>query len=158
MIFCTVGTHSQPFDRLVIAMDQYAAATDEKVIIQRGSSTYIPQHAEHFEFISYEEIQELYERARVVVAHAAAGAVILALNLDKQLIVVPRLQRYGEHIDDHQHQLARSLHEEEKAFLLETPTPERISNVLTQNTRIVITPSRRVLLKKEIREQLKKWT
>ena len=40
MIFVTVGTHEQPFNRLVKYMDEWAAEHDEAVIIQTGYSTY----------------------------------------------------------------------------------------------------------------------
>ena len=46
MIFVTVGTHEQQFNRLVEYMDKWAKEHAEKVIIQTGYSTYEPKHAE----------------------------------------------------------------------------------------------------------------
>lgn len=44
MIFVTVGTHEQPFNRLIKKVDDLVANGNikEKVIVQTGFSTYIP--------------------------------------------------------------------------------------------------------------------
>ena len=81
MILVTVGTHDQGFDRLVRSMDQLAIQFDERVIIQRGSSTYRPRYAEHFRFTTSQKMAGLTQEAQVVVCHAAAGAIILKLEL-----------------------------------------------------------------------------
>ena len=88
MILVTVGTHPQGFDRLVRAMDEVAAKLAEPVIIQRGSSIYQPQHANSFEFTVSEQMRQLTQEARIIVAHAAAGTIILALCAGKPLVVV----------------------------------------------------------------------
>ena len=46
MIFVTVGTHEQPFNRLVEYIDQLKenGTISEEVIIQTGFSTYEPKH------------------------------------------------------------------------------------------------------------------
>ena len=47
MIFVTVGTHEQQFNRLVQYMDKWASEHEEKVVIQSGYCTYEPQYAEY---------------------------------------------------------------------------------------------------------------
>ncbi len=90
-------------------MDQLASQFDERVIIQRGSSSYRPRCAEHFRVTTSQEMAILTQAARVVVSHAAAGAIILSLNYDKPLVLVPRLRKLGEVLDDHQLELAKFL-------------------------------------------------
>lgn len=109
MILVTVGTHNEGFNRLVQAADEYAAMTDERVVIQRGASSYEPQYAETFEFTEFERMKELTEEARVVVTHAAAGAILLGLQMEKPLVLVPRRKMYHEHFDDHQLELTKAL-------------------------------------------------
>ena len=122
MILVTVGTNHQGFNRLVEAMDHVAASLNEHVVIQRGSSSYEPQHAEHFKFTTSKKIEQLTQQARIVVAHAAAGSALVTLLNQKPLIVVPRLQQFGEHIDDHQLQLAKALDGEHKAVAVLEPS------------------------------------
>lgn len=109
MIFVTVGTHTSGFDRLVRAVDGYAARTDEPVVIQLGSSTYEPRHAQWFRLAAPEEIERLMGEARVIVTHAGAGSVLQALDHRKPLVLVPRLKAHGEHMDDHQLELGEVL-------------------------------------------------
>lgn len=109
MILVTVGTHSEGFNRLVQAADEYADCTDEQIVIQRGSSSFMPKHAENFEFVEYDRMKELMEEARVVVMHAAAGAILLGLKMGKPLVLAPRRKIYGEHFDDHQLELTKAL-------------------------------------------------
>ncbi len=109
MIFVTVGTHTDGFPRLVESMDQLAAGLPEEVVMQIGATPYTPKHARWFTFVSHDEIADLGREARVIVSHAGAGSIMEALRYGKPLIVVPRLHKYGEHLDDHQTELAEAL-------------------------------------------------
>jgi beta-1,4-N-acetylglucosaminyltransferase len=105
----TVGLHPKGFPRLIKGMDEIAGRTQEKVVMQIGSTAYLPRNAHWFRFADYEEIQRLNREARVVVTHAGAGAIITGLRTGVAVVVVPRLSRYGEVIDDHQLELVRAL-------------------------------------------------
>jgi UDP-N-acetylglucosamine transferase subunit ALG13 len=157
MILVTVGTHDQNFDRLVETMDRLATTLEEPVIIQRGSSSYLPVHTEHFEFTSYERMQELTQEARVVVSHAAAGAIILVLSKGKPLVLVPRLARYGEAIDDHQKQLAIALERKGQAIAVLEPTTNRLAAAITLAVQEQEPPAGPALLASALREQLRRW-
>ena len=109
MILVTVGMHTASFDRLVRAMDRIAAHVDEKVLMQIGATTYQPQAARWFTFAPASQMEALCEQARVIVSHAGAGSILTALRHSRPLVVMPRLRRYGEMIDDHQIELAEAL-------------------------------------------------
>ena len=104
-----VGTHIQPFERLVRAMDQLAPELGEELVIQRGNTAYLPRNARSFAFAPREEMERLNLEARVVVTHGGAGSIVYALQAGKPVVAVPRLARYGEHINDHQVELVRVL-------------------------------------------------
>jgi len=109
MIFVTLGTMHLDFARLVRKMDEIAARTDERVVIQTGLAATLPTHAEHFAFKPREEISALIVESRLVVTHAGIGSVIDTLKAERPLIVVPRLRRFGEHNNDHQLDLAQAV-------------------------------------------------
>jgi beta-1,4-N-acetylglucosaminyltransferase len=111
VILVTVGTHTDPFLRLIEGMDQVAAGLDEEVIIQTGIAAYHPKAATAFGFTSQEHMEELCRDARIIVSHAGAGCILTALRRGKPLVVMPRLRKYGEHADDHQIELAHALSE-----------------------------------------------
>ena len=157
MILVTVGTHSQGFDRLIKAMDQLAAEIDERVVIQRGSSTYLPQHAEHFQWTSSQQMEQLTDNARVVVAHAAAGAIILALRLGKPLVVVPRLRYYGEHFDDHQKQLAAAIASQGRAIVIYDLDSAALRLVIEMATELRVIKGTSKSLAVALRQQMNTW-
>jgi UDP-N-acetylglucosamine transferase subunit ALG13 len=119
MIFVTVGTHYLGFERLIKKMDEISGGIDEEVIAQIGSTKYRPKNMTYFTFVEDEnEILELCKKARIIVSHAGAGSLLTILNYMKPLIVVPRLKKFNEHIDDHQLELAEVLKNDGKFVLI----------------------------------------
>jgi len=111
MIFATIGTHCQ-FDRLVKVLDKIRFKADEFVVIQLTEDSYKPQYALWCTQLNASELDQFYKGARIIISHAGAGAIITALKYKKPIIVVPRQKRFGEHVDDHQLELARELSKE----------------------------------------------
>lgn len=104
MIFVTVGSRKYPFNRLFIELDKLVeeGIIEEEIFAQIGSSTYIPKHFVYKDFISPEEFEEKINNASFVISHGASGSIMKALNANKKVIAVTRLEKYGEHINDHQ--------------------------------------------------------
>ncbi|MHB8073127.1 PssE/Cps14G family polysaccharide biosynthesis glycosyltransferase [Desulfosporosinus fructosivorans] len=104
MIFVTVGSRNYPFNRLFNKIDElYEDGTlTDKMFAQIGTSTYKPKHFEYKDFISQEEFLQKVKEADIVVSHGASGSIMKALNAGKTVIAVTRLEKYGEHINDHQ--------------------------------------------------------
>ena len=69
---------------------------------QIGTSTYVPKHYEWKDFISQEEFSAKIQWADLVVSHGASGSIMKALNAGKKVLAVTRLEKYHEHINDHQ--------------------------------------------------------
>jgi UDP-N-acetylglucosamine transferase subunit ALG13 len=65
------------------------------------------------------EIMEYFKRASMIVGHGGVGTVIHALTYGKPLILVPRSKAHGEHIDDHQAELAEKLRGREGIFVVD---------------------------------------
>lgn len=97
------------FTRLIKKMDEVAGRLDEEVVMQIGSVPYEPQHAKHFSHTSYQESLSYFQKASLVIGHGGAGTILNALRFQVPIVVVPRSQRYGEHVDDHQMELAHRL-------------------------------------------------
>lgn len=109
MVFVTVGTHEQPFDRLVRAVDGLVAdgALTEPVFVQTGYCTYEPEHCEWERFVPAPEMGRRMEEADVVVTHGGPSSFVEAMAAGKVPVVVPRLSRFGEHVNDHQDAFVR---------------------------------------------------
>lgn len=104
MIFVTVGTHEQPFNRLVECIDNLKrdGIIQEDVIIQTGYSTYEPVHCKWKKLYPYQEMQKLVVDARIVITHGGPSSFIMPLQIGKTPIVVPRRHEFDEHVNDHQ--------------------------------------------------------
>ena len=109
MIFVTVGTHEQQFNRLVRAVDDLKAngAIVEPVYVQTGYSTYIPEHCEYSQFVPFRRMKGFMENADVVVTHGGPSSCIEAMAAGKVPVVVPRRGDLGEHVNDHQSDFVR---------------------------------------------------
>lgn len=111
MIFVTVGSQKFPFDRLISKVDELAGSgvITQPVFAQTGHGTYQPKYILHTSFLDKVAYEEKIQEADTLICHAAAGVMISGLHNRKKIIAIPRLRRYGEHVDDHQRELAAEL-------------------------------------------------
>lgn len=111
MIFVTVGTHEQPFNRLVQEIDNLKrdGVITEDVIIQTGYSTYQPKFCQWDKLIPYKQMIKNVEDARIVITHGGPASFIMPLQMGKTPIVVPRQKKFDEHVNDHQVEFARNV-------------------------------------------------
>ena len=107
-VVVTVGTtQGYAFSRLYRALVPLLAG--HEVLWQTGSDDVTAFDIASRPQIGHQELQEAMTQADVVIAHAGTGSALSALEAGKLPILIPRLKRYGEHIDDHQLQIAEDL-------------------------------------------------
>lgn len=106
-IFVTVGAQ-MPFDRLITAMDEWAAAHPEHTVLaQIGKSDVVPKHMEWSKLTSPARFEASCEGADAIVGHAGIGTLFAALERGKPIIVLPRLATKRETRNEHQSATAR---------------------------------------------------
>lgn len=102
MIFLTVGTQL-PFDRFVEIVDNFAATHPEiEIFGQIGEGSYQPKHFEYCAFLDEQAYKAQFDKASLILAHAAMGSIITSLIESKPVIVFPRCASLGEHRNEHQ--------------------------------------------------------
>ena len=113
MIFLTLGTYPLPFDRLLGAVDGMCqkGIITEDIFAQIGYSNYIPKHFRYERLLDKEVFDEILATSSVLIGHAGMGTITLALEHMKPLLVIPRLKKYGEHVNDHQLGTSRKFEE-----------------------------------------------
>lgn len=111
MIFVTVGTHEQGFDRLIKKLDllKKEKKINEEIIIQSGFTKYEPKYCEWHKLISYQDMWNYVKEARIVITHGGPASFVMPLQVGKIPIVVPRQEKYNEHVNDHQVDFARNI-------------------------------------------------
>lgn len=113
MIFVTVGSQKFPFDRLISQMDMlvHSGEIQEEVVAQIGTSGYKPVHFSYQRFMSAEEYSRRIRECDLLITHSGVATIMEGKRNHKRVVVVPRLACFGEHVDDHQVQIADSFSE-----------------------------------------------
>lgn len=113
MIFVTVGSQKFPFHRLVQKVDWMVGTglVAEEVVMQTGTASYIPVNCRYQAFYDRDIYDEMIDRCSVLITHGGTGTVVDAVKRGKKTIVLPRRAVFGEHVDDHQLQLAGQFHQ-----------------------------------------------
>ena len=109
-IFLTVGSQKFQFNRLLRQIDllvQEGRIEKMKYLAQTGYCDYTPKYYRFKQFLDRDAFEENIKEADIVITHGGTGAIINAVKQEKKVIAVPRLARYGEHVDDHQTQILK---------------------------------------------------
>lgn len=130
MILVTLGTQDQKFYRLLDALEN--SKTKEKIIVQAGgSSDYQSKKMEIFRFIDYKEMEKYIDEADLIITHGGTGSIIMPLQKGKKVIACARLEKYGEHINDHQKELVSVFAEE--GYILEFSDGDDIDELIKKS-------------------------
>ncbi|MDO8624518.1 MAG: glycosyltransferase [Candidatus Diapherotrites archaeon] len=110
VIFVTVGTHPQQFNRLLAKLDGLVGekALSADVFSQSGASTYRPKHYKCAAYMDLTEFERRLSDADLVITHGGEGNIGLCLKHRVKCIAMPRLQKFGEHTNDHQTELVKA--------------------------------------------------
>ena len=106
MIFLTTGTQL-PFDRLLRAVDEWVGAKKPDCeifaqVLPAEQDPYQPKHFKTVARLSPADYADAFAKARLIVSHAGMGTILTALTDGKQICIMPRQLKYGEHRNDHQ--------------------------------------------------------
>jgi UDP-N-acetylglucosamine transferase subunit ALG13 len=141
LIFVTLGTHEQQFNRLLQIVG--SLRIDHALVVQYGFSTYRLENCIGRRFFEFDEMRRLMAAADVVITHAGVGSIMLALAAGKRPIAAPRLHRFGEHVDDHQVEIAEAFTRAGKVtlFMPGDDLAERIAEADSLNAKHAMKPS-----------------
>lgn len=138
MIFVTVGTHEQPFNRLIECIDKMKEnnVIVEDVVLQTGFSTYEPKHCRWSKLFSYQEMLKNVADARIIITHGGPSSFIMPLQIGKIPIVVPRQKQFNEHINNHQVEFAQIVAARKKNIIIVKDIND-LSNAIANYSSIV---------------------
>ncbi|TRZ36827.1 glycosyltransferase family 28 [Niallia circulans] len=110
MIFVTVGTQKFQFNRLFKELDKLKEEYEikEEIIAQIGVSDYVPANYNYVKFVDGDTINRYMETCSLLITHSGTSSIIQGLRLNKKVLVVPRLAEFGEHVDNHQVEIAKT--------------------------------------------------
>lgn len=110
MILVTLGTQDKQFTRLLDMVQEEInnGNIDDEVIVQAGCTKYKSKDMKIFDLIDREEFANLICKCDLLITHGGVGSITMGLNNNKKVIVVPRLAKFNEHINDHQIQITKN--------------------------------------------------
>lgn len=131
MIFVTVGTHEQPFNRLIRKIDELKrdGIIKEEVIMQIGYSTYEPKYCRWSKLLPYSEMVKNVKDARIVITHGGPASFIMPLQIGKVPIVVPRQKEFDEHVNNHQVDFSKAV-EERMGIILTVTDINKLEDII----------------------------
>lgn len=109
MIFISAGTQNFPLNRLFKKMDEICTgniSSSEKIFAQIGYSTYIPHNYNYESFLDNSEFEKKIKECDLFITHAGVGNILSGLESGKKIVAFPRLKKFGEHVDNHQLEIA----------------------------------------------------
>lgn len=109
MVFVTVGNATQPFPRLLEAVQRLTVkGVLNGVVIQAGHTFFKSDVCEVAPFFPADAFERFLAEADLVIAHGGCTQ-LHVVRLGRKPVVMPRRRRYGEHVNDHQLQLVEAL-------------------------------------------------
>lgn len=128
MILVTLGTQKQPFTRLLDCIEN--SNINDEIIVQAGHTNYSSSKMKILDFIDYDKMAELEEKADIIITHGGTGSVVGPLKKGKKVIACARLQKYGEHVDNHQQELVSIF--SEQGYILELKDGDNLNKVINE--------------------------
>ena len=102
VIFASVGS-MLPFDRFVQGVDAWAGDNPgTPVFLQIGGGGYEPVNCPWARIVAHGDYQQRLAACTLFVAHVGLGSILQALEIGKQMLLLPRHARLREHTTDHQ--------------------------------------------------------
>lgn len=108
MILVLLGTQNNSFTRLLEAVQENIdkKIINDEVVVQAGFTKFESKDIKMFKLIDKKKLSKLQDKADLIITHGGVGSIISSLEKGKKVIVVPRLKKYNEHVNDHQIQIA----------------------------------------------------
>lgn len=156
MIFITVGTHEQPFDRLLKCIDKMVEEEkiEEEVVCQKGYTDYEPKNYSAEKLIPYEKMQDNIKKARIVITHGGPASFIAPLSIGKIPIVMPRKKEFNEHVNNHQLEFCKEVEKRMKNIIVAETDEEIEDAIINYDKRIKIMNNKNKSNNKKFNEAL----
>lgn len=110
MILILLGTQNNSFHRLLEEVQKNIdnGNIKQEVVVQKGYTKFQSENMTLYNQLPLEELNQLIEKADLIITHGGVGSIITAIENNKKVIAVPRLKKYKEHVNDHQLDIIKS--------------------------------------------------
>ncbi len=130
MILVTLGTNDKSFVRLIRKIEELKikGIIKEDIIVQAGYTKYDSDKMQIFDLIPMDDFNKLMSECSLIITHGGVGTITSGLQKKKKVIAVPRLKKYGEHVNDHQLQIIENF--EHSGYILASYEVDDLEKIL----------------------------
>lgn len=114
MVLVMLGTQNNSFHRLLEEVEKCIdnKIINEEVIVQAGGTNYNSDKMKILGLVSNDELNKYIDKSSFIICHGGVGSIVSGIKAGKKVIAIPRYQKYGEHVNDHQVQIVESFNEQ----------------------------------------------
>lgn len=137
MIFVTLGTITYPFDRLASIINRLSSTFSGQIIVQSGHThTFNSNKSLYIQpFMPTHQIRQYISQSQLVISHGGEGSLFDILEYSLYIpIIFPRSQKFGEHVDEYQRQIAAVAQKRGWAWV--GNNPQQISRLISQHLKL----------------------
>ena len=129
MVFVSLGTQDKKFTRLLDIVSEAInqGLITEKVVVQAGYTKYESDVMEIYDYVSTDEFNKYIQDCSLLITHGGVGNILTGLKYNKKIIAVPRMEKYGEHTNDHQLQIVNNF--ADKGYVLKLEDDQEYADV-----------------------------
>lgn len=133
MILVMLGTQNNSFHRLLEEVEKNIEnrTIQEEVVVQAGYTKFESKNMKIFDLIPKEKLEELQENANLIITHGGVGSIISSIEKGKKVIAVPRLHKYGEHVNNHQKEIVKDFND--KGYIMGIEKVEDLENAIIKS-------------------------
>ena len=130
MILVTLGTQDKPFPRILKALEtaKQNGLIEDEILVQAGFTHYTSDVLKIKDYYSQTALDDLRQKADIIITHAGVGSILDSLKYHKKVIGVARLEKYGEHANDHQYEILDTFSNE--GYILRCDNFEKIDEII----------------------------
>lgn len=133
MILVTLGTQNNSFYRLLeeIEKEIEKGIISEEIVVQAGYTKFTSENMKIFDLMSREELEKFQDKADLIITHGGVGSIITSIKKQKKVIAVPRLHKYGEHVNDHQKEIIKKF--SDSGYIIGISKIEELENAIKKS-------------------------
>ena len=156
MIFVSLGTQDKPFNRIIDYIlklkEEIKELEDIEIIFQIGQTKLSEEEKSKieklnektnekkinkeeknitvFNMLKPEDMKKYIINSSIVITHAGVGTIIECIENNKDIIVLPRKEENGEHVNNHQEEIAFEM--EKNGLLYKVDTYEKMQEIVIE--------------------------
>lgn len=140
LIFVILGTQDKGFDRMLNEIQELIkdGIITKKVIVQAGCTDFKSDEMDIIDYLPMQKFNEYIEKADIVITHGGVGSILDSIKHHKKVIAIPRLEKYHEHVNDHQIQIVEEF--DRLGYIMDCGNLKRLGNKLMEIEKFTPTP------------------